>query len=173
MSDNTTSTWQEMLNQRTPGTWYATDEGDSGSDLIIDESGKSLLTSGALADGWAGFEHVPDAKLAALGPSAVALSLKLLDSISELNSELAAEYARLDEAGNQPGALQELGYVLDKLDRMLDHGESSSALDAGATGTHLERERRIVPIDRSGGNYVIETYTRRVTDWSLESTRRP
>ena len=51
MSDNTTSTWQEMLNQRTPGTWYATDEGDSGSDLIIDESGKSLLTSGALADG--------------------------------------------------------------------------------------------------------------------------
>ena len=64
MSDNTTSTWQELLNQRTPGTWYATDEGDAGSDLIIDESGRSLLTSGKLADGWAGFEHVPDAKLA-------------------------------------------------------------------------------------------------------------
>lgn len=71
MSDQapTTEELQAVLDQITQGTWYATDENE-GSDLIINETGSSLLT--VTPDNWAMFGTVPDGKAAALAPWAIA-----------------------------------------------------------------------------------------------------
>lgn len=110
MSDRTTDEWDALLKGRSEGTWYATDEGDNGSDLIIDETGRSLLTVDELAEGWVGFATVPDGKLAAAAPEAVAEVVRLR---SEIEGTISLARAMRGNAQAKAGLIEMLTDILE------------------------------------------------------------
>ena len=70
MADFTIEQLEALKEGTTPGTWCATDE-EGGSDLIIDETGESLLSVGSIAEVWASFSSNADGKIAAAAPDLV------------------------------------------------------------------------------------------------------
>ncbi|GAB3595324.1 hypothetical protein CFAEC_06100 [Corynebacterium faecale] len=87
MSDFTSEQLKAMREGTTPGQWHATDEVD-GSDIIIDETGESLLTVGAIADAWASFAVVADGKLAAAAPALVDVLIAEKQAHQKLRAEV-------------------------------------------------------------------------------------
>lgn len=116
----------------TPGKWHATDE-VGGSDIIIDETGESLLTVGSVADAWASFATVADGKLAAASPA-------LLDQLITREAELQQLKMRIETLADWHGTKAM------KARDFLWPGEQHAARFQGKAETHETARNKLTQI---------------------------